>query len=307
MGAAAWGHRVAAGAKDAWARSPGGPRVMPGGGVRGCRAGPQGPGPAATAGGRLVAGTEAHNPRAAASVLSCEIIREGSSAWGEQHEATRVHHAARRRGGMAARGARAAASAMRRIGVLMAHGAGRSGSPGPHRGVSARIAGSGLDRSAATCGSIRDGPQRCRAAASAGGGIGRARARTSCSPALATPLASLQQATRTMPIVFVRSHRSGRRRLRREPGAARWQCHRFRAFEYGLSGKWLELLKEIAPRVKRVGVLRDPGAGRRHRAMGGDPGCRPGPRRGAQARSTCAAPATSSATSRHSPASPTAA
>ena len=29
-------------------------------------------------------------------------------------------------------------------------------------------------------------------------------------------------------------------------------------FEYGLSGKWLELLKQIAPRVTRVAVLRDP-------------------------------------------------
>ena len=32
----------------------------------------------------------------------------------------------------------------------------------------------------------------------------------------------------------------------------------FTLFEYGVSGKWLELLKEIAPRVTRVAVLRDP-------------------------------------------------
>ena len=32
----------------------------------------------------------------------------------------------------------------------------------------------------------------------------------------------------------------------------------FVQFEYNLSGKWLELLKEIAPNVKRVAVLRDP-------------------------------------------------
>jgi len=32
----------------------------------------------------------------------------------------------------------------------------------------------------------------------------------------------------------------------------------FLMFEYGLSGKWLELLKEIAPDVTRVAVLRDP-------------------------------------------------
>ena len=32
----------------------------------------------------------------------------------------------------------------------------------------------------------------------------------------------------------------------------------FMQFEYGMSGKWLELLKEIAPGVTRVAVLRDP-------------------------------------------------
>src|SRR5262249_32658467 len=32
----------------------------------------------------------------------------------------------------------------------------------------------------------------------------------------------------------------------------------FLLFEYGISGKWLELLKEIAPRVNRAGVIRDP-------------------------------------------------
>jgi hypothetical protein len=28
-------------------------------------------------------------------------------------------------------------------------------------------------------------------------------------------------------------------------------------YEYGIGGKWLELLKEIAPRVTRAAVLRD--------------------------------------------------
>jgi putative ABC transport system substrate-binding protein len=32
----------------------------------------------------------------------------------------------------------------------------------------------------------------------------------------------------------------------------------FTFIEYGMSGKWLELLKEIAPRVMRVAILRDP-------------------------------------------------
>jgi putative ABC transport system substrate-binding protein len=34
----------------------------------------------------------------------------------------------------------------------------------------------------------------------------------------------------------------------------------FMSFEYSISGKWLELLKEIAPRVTRVAVIRDPTA-----------------------------------------------
>src|SRR4051812_7596425 len=33
----------------------------------------------------------------------------------------------------------------------------------------------------------------------------------------------------------------------------------FSQFEFGLSAKWLELLKELAPTVKRVAVLREPG------------------------------------------------
>ena len=32
----------------------------------------------------------------------------------------------------------------------------------------------------------------------------------------------------------------------------------FTMFEYGLSGKWLELLKQVAPGVTRAAVLRDP-------------------------------------------------
>ena len=35
----------------------------------------------------------------------------------------------------------------------------------------------------------------------------------------------------------------------------------FTLFDYSLSGKWLELLKEIAPRVTRVAVIRDPTRG----------------------------------------------
>ena len=69
----------------------------------------------------------------------------------------------------------------------------------------------------------------------------------------------LLQATRTVPIVFTLRHRPGRRRLRRQPGAAGRQRHGLSYVRIRhRSGKWLELLKEIAPGVTRVAVLREP-------------------------------------------------
>ena len=68
----------------------------------------------------------------------------------------------------------------------------------------------------------------------------------------------LLQVTRTVPIVFVLVPDpvgSGFvARLSRPGGNATG----FVQFEYSLSGKWLELLKQIAPGVTRVAVLRDP-------------------------------------------------
>jgi putative ABC transport system substrate-binding protein len=71
-------------------------------------------------------------------------------------------------------------------------------------------------------------------------------------------VAALQQATRTIPIVFVSVFdpvAAGFVPSLARPGG---NMTGFASEEYGISGKWLELLKEIAPRVKRVGVLRDP-------------------------------------------------
>ena len=66
------------------------------------------------------------------------------------------------------------------------------------------------------------------------------------------------KATRTIPIVFVivpDPVGSGFvRRLSRPGGNATG----FMMFEYNLCGKWLELLKEIAPSVTQAAVLRDP-------------------------------------------------
>ena len=47
----------------------------------------------------------------------------------------------------------------------------------------------------------------------------------------------------------------------------------FTSYEYSMGGKWLELLKEIAPGVKRVAVLRDPADIRRGRSVRRDPDC----------------------------------
>jgi putative tryptophan/tyrosine transport system substrate-binding protein len=67
----------------------------------------------------------------------------------------------------------------------------------------------------------------------------------------------LLQATRTVPIVFVvvpDPVGAGFVDSSARPGG---NAIGFVQFEYGLSGKWLELLKEIAPRVTRAAVLRD--------------------------------------------------
>jgi putative ABC transport system substrate-binding protein len=70
-------------------------------------------------------------------------------------------------------------------------------------------------------------------------------------------VAPLLQATRTVPIVFVvvpDPVGGGFVNSLARPGG---NATGFVQFEYGLSGKWLELLKEIAPRVTRAAVLRD--------------------------------------------------
>src|SRR5262249_12986459 len=69
---------------------------------------------------------------------------------------------------------------------------------------------------------------------------------------------ALQQATRTVPIVFVSVPDpvgAGLVESLAHPGG---NTTGFTIFEYSISGKWLELLKEIAPRVRRAAVIRDP-------------------------------------------------
>jgi putative ABC transport system substrate-binding protein len=77
--------------------------------------------------------------------------------------------------------------------------------------------------------------------------------------ASATPSArAAQQATRTMPIVFVLVPDPvgiGVAASLSRPGG---NATGFTTHEFGLSVKWLELLKQIAPKVTRAAVFRDP-------------------------------------------------
>jgi putative tryptophan/tyrosine transport system substrate-binding protein len=73
----------------------------------------------------------------------------------------------------------------------------------------------------------------------------------------AATTAALQQATRTVPVVFVLLPDpvgAGVVESLSRPGG---NATGFTTYEYGISGKWLELLKEIAPRVTQAAVLRD--------------------------------------------------
>ena len=77
--------------------------------------------------------------------------------------------------------------------------------------------------------------------------------------ATGTPVtAALLQATRTVPIVFAQVPdpvATGFVASLAQPGG---NVTGFSTFDYATSVKWLELLKEIAPRVKLAAVLRDP-------------------------------------------------
>jgi len=71
-------------------------------------------------------------------------------------------------------------------------------------------------------------------------------------------VAVLQQATRTVPVVFVTvvdPVSSGFVDSLARPGG---NITGFTLYEYSISGKWLALLKEIAPGMTRAAVIRDP-------------------------------------------------
>ncbi len=84
---------------------------------------------------------------------------------------------------------------------------------------------------------------------------------------------ALLQLTRTVPIVFTQTTDpvgAGFVDSLARPGG---NVTGFTNFEFGISGKWLELLKEIAPGVTRVGRPSGSRHSRRERTVGRAPGC----------------------------------
>jgi putative ABC transport system substrate-binding protein len=76
--------------------------------------------------------------------------------------------------------------------------------------------------------------------------------------ASATPsVQALQQATRTVPIVFANVGDPVAMGIVASLARPGGNATGFTPLEFGFAAKWLELLKEIAPRVTRVAVLRD--------------------------------------------------
>jgi putative ABC transport system substrate-binding protein len=88
--------------------------------------------------------------------------------------------------------------------------------------------------------------------------LGRGRSGRASLTSGTAPVTALLQATRVVPIVFAGvTDPVGAGQVDRlaRPGG---NATGFILFEYGISGKWLELLKQIAPRVTRAAVIRDP-------------------------------------------------
>jgi putative ABC transport system substrate-binding protein len=71
-------------------------------------------------------------------------------------------------------------------------------------------------------------------------------------------MVTLQQATRTVPIVFSNVADPVGAGFVGNLAQPRGNVTGFMLFDYSISAKWLELLKEIAPRVNRAVVIRDP-------------------------------------------------
>ena len=73
-----------------------------------------------------------------------------------------------------------------------------------------------------------------------------------------TAVGDLQQASHTVPIVFVNVTDPVSRGLVASLARPGGNAMGFALFEFGVAGKWVELLKQMAPEVTRVAVLRNP-------------------------------------------------
>jgi putative ABC transport system substrate-binding protein len=71
--------------------------------------------------------------------------------------------------------------------------------------------------------------------------------------------AALQRVTRTIPIVFAMVLDPVGADIVESLSRPGGHTTGFMQFEFSLAGKWIELLKQIAPNVKRAAVFRDPG------------------------------------------------
>jgi putative ABC transport system substrate-binding protein len=70
--------------------------------------------------------------------------------------------------------------------------------------------------------------------------------------------AAIQAASRTIPIVFAQAIDPVGAGIISSLARPSGNATGFAQFEYSLSGKWPELLKDISPRAKRIAILRDP-------------------------------------------------
>jgi putative ABC transport system substrate-binding protein len=73
-----------------------------------------------------------------------------------------------------------------------------------------------------------------------------------------TAVDALQQVTRTVPIVFVEAIDPVNRGLVASLARPGGNTTGFTQSEFSIAGKWLEVLKQIAPKVRRAAVIRDP-------------------------------------------------
>ena len=161
--------------------------------------------------------------------------------------------AARRRRGRSRR-ARSNPSGCGASACSCAAAAGRSGQCRPHRGVRAGAAAIGLDRRPQPA-DRRSLGRQCRHSIRKYAAELVALAPDVILAVGSVTMAPVLQATRTVPIVFVQvvdPVGAGFVESLARPGG---NATGFILFEYGLSGKWLELLKQIAPGVTRAAVL----------------------------------------------------